>query len=468
MSEPYKPRSYQRKGIKFMVERAAAGLFLDPGLGKTSISLAAIKVLLGKQMIDRVLIIAPLRVCTDVWPLEVAKWADFNNLRVVVLHGAKKEALLKQDADIYLVNPEGLEWLCAENRLKKLDISMLIVDESTKFKHTNTRRFKLLRPHLSSIRRRYILTGTPAPNGLLDLFGQVYILDRGNSLSPYITHFRNNFFVASGFGGYTWTPKPATETRMQEILKPLVLRMAAEDYLELPELVEKTILVDLPPKARKIYDELEQQFLATLGNGEQVTAVTAAAASMKCRQVANGGLYRMFDAGQAPKVNSARWVNLHAAKADAVADLVEELSGQPALIAYDFEHDRDRLLAALGKETPFIGGGVSAKRGSEIISAWNRGEIPALLGHPAAMGHGLNLQGGGNNIIWHSLTWDLEHYEQYIRRVLRQGNEHPHVFVHHIVAKDTIDDVIMQVIKAKAKSQGALLTALRDYAKERK
>lgn len=482
--KPWTPHDYQKKAIKFMIERMAAALFLDPGLGKTSICLGAFKILKKQGMVQKAYIVAPLRVCYSVWPREIEKWADFNGLKVEVLHGPDKEEALKREADIYVINPEGLEWLFGVKKVRsertgkvsvthdtkrvkslKLEDAMLIVDESTKFKHSGSQRFKILRPILPRFRRRYILTGTPAPNGLMDLFGQVYILDLGKSLGQFITNYRNTFFDATGFGGFEWVPKPDTPKKIETLLKPLALRMEARDYLELPEEVVNPIYVDLPADAMRVYKEMEVEMLAMLEGQEVVTAVSAGAASNKCRQIANGGIYREDYIRAQAKCRSERWLDLHTAKIDATVDLVEELNGKPVLIAYDFEHDLHRLLKAFGKDTPYIGGGVSGAKAAAIECAWNRGEIPILLGHPAAMGHGLNLQEAGQHIIWHSLTYDLELYDQFIKRVLRQGNKHSRVFIHQLVARGTVDELILLALGDKNHTQQTFLKALKGYAK---
>lgn len=464
VARPWNPHAYQRAGVKFLCEHAGAGLFLDPGLGKTSITLGAVLLLKRMGVLDKVLVIAPLRVCHSVWPREQEKWKDFADLKVVVLHGPDKDARLKEKADIHCINPEGLPW-AEQAGLFKQGFDTLVVDESSKFKHTNTQRYRILKPHLKKFRRRWILTGTPAPNGLLDLFGQCYLMDLGNALGPYITRYRNDYFDSTGYGGYTWIPKDGAAERIYERLKPSVLRLAASDYLQLPERIDNIIQVELPPDARKVYNQMERVMLAELTNGDVVTASGAAAASMKCRQLANGGLYRQLQV--TPANNEDRWSNTHSAKTDAVLDLVEELNGSPLLIAYDFEHDKERLLSALGRETPWIGGGTSPKASAAIERAWNAGEIPVLLGHPQAMGHGLNLQGACGHVLWHSLTWDLELYQQFTQRVLRQGNEKKRVIVHHLVAKDTVDEVILKTLRAKDRTQGSLLQALKDYATDR-
>jgi len=443
------------KTVRFMLQNACAGLFLDPGLGKTSISLAALKVLKKENLAQKTLIIAPLRVCYSVWPKEVAKWDDFKDLTVVILHGKDKEKNLEKDADIYIINPEGLLWLCKKN-FKQLDFDVLIIDESSKFKATNTQRFKLLRNILPFFRRRYILTGTPVPNGMMDIFGQIYILDLGAALGRFITHYRNNYFYPTGYGGYEWKLQDGAEARIQEKIRPLTLRLEDKDYLELPELIINPVEVELPKAARLAYNEMEREMIVALTKGD-VVAANAAAASMKCRQMANGGVY-----GEDRAVH-----HLHMEKAEAVLDLVEELQGTPALIAYEFHHDLERLLKVLGAKTPYIGGGVSAKRSAELEQAWNAGELPVLLGHPASISHGLNLQNAGNHVIWHSLTWNFEHYDQFNKRVRRQGSKHKKVFIHHITARDTVDEAILTALAFKDNTQRSLLNGLKDYVKRK-
>lgn len=463
MSEIYKPHTYQKKAIKFLLGNNAAGLLLDPGLGKTSITLAAIKILKQEKLLKRALIVAPLRVCYSVWPQEIAKWKDFQGLRIQVLHGKHKDTALLQSAEIYMINPEGLQWLLSTQAEFLSTIDSLIIDESTKFKNTNSQRFKILKPYLKNFRRRWILTGSPTPNGLLDLFGQIYLLDLGRALSPYITQYRQRYFDPTGYGGYDFKLKPGASENINAAIKPIVLRLEDKDYLELPEIIYNNVYVNLPDEVNNVYRDMERRLLSTLSGGESITAANAGVATSKCRQIANGGLYRTLGV-DSPLVREDKWAQLHMEKAEACRDLVEELQGSPALIAYEFEQDLARLLKVFGKDTPFIGGGVSAKRGAEIAEQWNKGRLPVLLGQPASMAHGLNLQSAGNTIIWHSLTWNYEHYEQFIRRVRRQGSKHKQVFVHHILARDTIDEVILRVLQGKGKTQYNFLTMLKQYA----
>lgn len=478
---PWKPHTYQKKAVKFLLEHAAAALFLDPGLGKTSITLAAVKLLKQKKLLNKVLLIAPLRVCHSVWPREIDKWEDFGQLKVVVLHGPSKDELLKQDADIYVINPEGLDWLLQVKKTKtpsgktKVDVDLrrwkalgfdtLVIDELSKFKHTTTNRFKSLKLVLHTFSRRWGLTGSPASNGLLDLFGQCFVLDQGRTLGQYISHYRMQYFLPS-HDGFSWNIREGAEQEIYERLNPLALRMAADDYLDMPVLIENNIRVDLSESVRRVYDQLEDDLIAKI-DSKVVVASTAAAASIKCRQVANGGIYLDPDVEKLIKLPKTKreWVNLHTEKVDALADLIEELQGSPILVAYDFAHDLDRLQERLGKEIPYIGGGVSAKRSVELERDWNAGKLPVLLGHPQAMAHGLNLQEVGHHVAWHSMTWDFELYDQFIRRVLRQGNKSKKVFVHHIMARGTVDEAMLAAVKSKKKGQNALFDALKKLSK---
>lgn len=460
------PHNYQRQAIKFVVERATAGLFLDPGLGKTIIMLSAFNMLRKKGYVRRMLVIAPLRVAHSVWPAEISKWDHVSDLKVAVLHGDDKDdklAWARKHADVMVINPAGLNWFVRQD-FKSLDLDMLVVDESTQFKHANTDRFRTLKPLLPKFKRRYILTGSPAPNGLLDLYGQVFILDLGTSLGPTYSNYRVTYFDQSGYMGYEWRPRPGSAEKIYEVLKPRVLRMDGRDLLDMPPLIgvdpPLRVEVELPPAARKQYLQMENTLITQVEEG-LVTAANAAAAATKCRQIANGGIYTNLP-GEGKK-----WSHLHEAKVDAVQEIIEELQGKPALVAYEYEHDLDRLRQRLGKATPWIGGGVPTKRFKEIEVAWNEGEIPVLLAQPQSVSHGLNLQSGGAAVIWAGLTWNLEDYEQFIRRLWRQGQKEK-VIVHHIVAKDTVDETIMRCLHAKDRTQQNLLTALKGYLQTQK
>lgn len=467
-----------------MIEHAAAALFFDPGLGKTSVTLAAIKFLLKAKVLNKVLLIAPLRVCHSVWPQEVKKWHDFKRLKVVVLHGKNKKELLNSNAHIYVINPEGLDWLLNTKKtkmasgktkvevnlkqFKELGFDTLIIDELSKFKHINTSRFKALKHVLGTFQRRWGLTGSPATNGLLDLFGQCYVLDQGRSLGQYISHYRNKYFEQS-YDGFSWILRKDADKEIYGQIKPLALRMGQE-LLDMPAIIENNIKVELPEKAFKIYLKLEKDLITEIG-AETASAKTAASASIKCRQVASGAVYLDQEVEALIKLPSSqkKWVEIHKTKLDVLQDLIEELQGSPLLVAYDFQHDLERLTDRFGvkdgkkgKKVPYIGGGVSIKDAAKWEKMWNAGELPVLFGHPQAMGHGLNLQKCGHHIAWFSLTWDFELYDQFNRRVFRQGNTSKKVFIHHIIAKDTIDEAVLIALKQKRSGQNALFNALKE------
>ena len=452
----WEPHEYQKEAVKFLVEKGSAALWLDPGLGKTAVVLSAFRILKLKGLAKKMLVIAPLRPVHGVWPPEAKKWEQFANYSVGVLHGGKKAKILKQQHDIYVINFEGLGWLSSQLNGKDWPFQILTVDEISYMKNTQTQRFKTIKPLLDKFDRRWGLTGSPAPNSLLDIFGPQLILDQGATFGPYISRFRTEYFFPSGYGGYEWKLQSDGEARIHAALAGKVLRMAALDHLDLPELTYNDIMVDLPPNARKLYDAFENNLTVELNSGN-VTAVNAAVAVMKGQQIANGGSYLDDDGSGNARIST----HLHDAKTEAVLDLVEELSGQPCIIGYHFAHDLERLKAAF-PNAPIIGSGVVGHKLDSIIDDWNAGKTSVLLAHPMSAGHGLNLQGTGHAVIWYSLTWSLEIYEQFIRRLWRQGQKN-HIVVHHIMAKDTIDEAIMMAIRRKDKTQQTLLTAVRDY-----
>ena len=301
----------------------------------------------------------------------------------------------------------------------------------------------------------------------MDLFGQCYCIDLGRALGEFITHYRVRYFER-GFDGFTWSLKEGAETQIYERVAPLVLRLSNEG---LPDVVVTDIKFDLDDQTRAIYDRLEEDMIAKIDD-KVITAATAAAASIKCRQVAAGGIYLDPELAEFGKefVRSAKreWINLHTTKAELVESLVEELQGSPLLVAYDFQHDLDRLRAVFGKDVPYIGGGVPPSRFKELEKAWNRGELPLLLGHPQSVAHGLNIQESGYHIAWHSLTWDFELYDQFIRRIRRPGQKAKRVFVHRFIARDTVDETMIAALESKDRGQQALYKALVDLAKKRR
>jgi SNF2 family DNA or RNA helicase len=456
--QSWAPHPYQTRAIKLLLSQGSVGLFLDPGLGKTSTVLAAFKILKAKSLAKKMLIIAPLRPALKVWPDEVKKWSNFCDLQHTILHGDIKDLNLKKDVDLYIINPEGLLWLldpARKNLLPQFDI--LCIDESSKFKDSTTKRFKLLKPYLQTFKRRWILTGTPAPNGLEDLFGQIYILDLGRSLGRYITHFRNNFFQRSGYSMYEWSPRPEAFQEVVDKISPLILQLSAEDYLSMPELVYRNIPVTLPEETFQKYRDVEELFITAMEGGN-IVAANAAVAGIKCRQIANGAVYK--DASFEDQ--RREYVIFHDEKLDALESFLSELGGKPCLILYEFDHDRSRIIERLG-EIPVLGGNLSAKKLDSVIDRFNAGDLPVLMGHPASMGHGLNLQGACHHIVWFGITWNLEYYDQAIARVYRQGQKSEHVFVYHIVASGTLDEKVLRVLTSKDRTQQSLLKSLSSH-----
>lgn len=462
----WKPHGYQKKAVKFLLENAGAIALLDPGLGKTSISLAAFDVVRGDEARVLGLVIAPLRVCYQVWPTEAAQWKDFQHLRVGILHGKDKDDVLAnyEDYDILVINPEGLDWLIGKHSLRDLRKifggAVLVVDELTRFKNSQGKRFKLLKQILQLFSRRWGLTGTPAPNGLLDLFGQCYVIDEGAALGRYITHYKREYFRPLDPNGWKWALQPGAEERIYERLEPLAIRMAAEDYLELPELIDVSHTIDLPPKVRKLYDELEDDLIAKYESG-QIVAGNAAAASTKCRQICNGALYVDDDIASLVGGKKRSVLTLHELKLDMVEELLEDLQGNQLLLAYEFNHDLDALQRRFPK-TPYIGAGVSARKAQEVEAAWNRGDIQLMFAHPASAGHGLNLQKShAHHVGWYGIPWNYELYDQFIRRILRQGNNSKRITNHHFVARNTVDIIALYDKRRKKGKQDDLFAALK-------
>jgi SNF2 family DNA or RNA helicase len=445
------PRPYMEDAVAFVMQRAGSGLLLDPGLGKTSITLACISVLLNVGEVRKTLIIAPVRVCYSVWPAEVAKWDQFRHLKLVNLHpltSGQRAVALRGDADIFVINPESMAKVLP---LLGDDFDLLVVDESTKFKDTQTQRFKALRPALLKFKRRMILTGTPVPNGLQDLFGQMFIVDLGESLGRYVTHFRNEFCDKhpSGFG---FTLRRGAAENIYRRVENKLMRLDAKDHLQMPELIFNRIAVSLPPSVRRLYDELEEKFLVELEH-DVVAAMSPAAKGMKLRQVANGFLY---DDGGGTKVRETHW--LHDEKLDALEELVEEMQGRPLLIAYEFEADATAIMKRFPQAVNL---GADTKRVPQVIDQFNAGQIPVLIAHPASAGHGLNMQEACRDVCWYGVTWNRELYDQFNARVWRQGQKSSYVVVHSIVSSATKDDDVVAALESKDRTQKAFNEAIK-------
>jgi SNF2 family DNA or RNA helicase len=476
----FKPHNYQRDAIDFLLENNFSGLFADPGLGKTAITLSVIERIRRGSEFRGALIIAPLRVAEIVWPAEIKKWGRFKGLTYQVLHGPGKYRSLFKPADIYLINVENFFWLFDVETQKwlksmghSLPFNMLVIDESSKFKSSKAKRVHLLKRNLNQFYRRIILTGTPASNSLLDLFTQAYMVDRGATFSKYISHYQNRYFYAvmqthgRKRGGQKqahidWVLKPGADKVIYLKLSKIVKRIDAKDHLDLPPIVYNKISVQLPPRAEQIYKQLEKQFFAEI---DEVPVLLGSAASKynACRQVANGCLYEPIPMlTLRAQLGKRKTLRLHSAKISATQEIVDELQGKPVLIAYHFKHDLEQLLDHFGAVTPYLGGGVSASKSAKIVNSWNAGKIPMLLGHPQSIAHGLNLQHGGHDIIWFSLTDNLESYLQFNDRIHRQGVTEQ-VRIHLIIAANTIDLAVMAQLERKETNQRILLDAIKEY-----
>lgn len=479
------PHTYQKRAVQFLLKHASAGLFLPPGLGKTTIVLKALMLLFKAKVISKVLVVAPLRVCFSTWPGEIQKWTDFNGLRYVVLHNdalkenncQTREELLAIEADIYIINPEGLDWLLDVKKtvnprdtkkkiisvdvrkFKKLGFDVLVLDELTKFKNHASDRFKALKMVLPTFGRRWGLTGSPAANGLEQLFGQMFCLDEGRSLGKYITHYRREFFQPA-WTGFGWDLQDGAEDRIYERINPVVLRISEKDAgIDMPQLVINDVFVDLPPKAMEVYKAMEDDLIAQLDDGLLV-AKNAGVAMGKCRQLANGAIYKTPDVEALVKLPKSmrEWAHLHDAKYEALEDILESLQETPALVTYEFEHDFDRLEKLYEgdkfvKKTPM-------SKFKALEKEWNMGLVPRLFAQSGSISHGLNLQEEGHHIVMIGIPWDYEVYDQLIRRLLRQGNKSKRVFVHRILAKGTVDEDMSATLTRKEKGQNALFAAL--------
>lgn len=445
------PHDYQRRALDWLVNRNAAALFLDPGLGKTSVTLAAFETLRQQGRANKMLVVAPLRVCQLVWRQEAERWTQFRHLRCSLLHGSKKREALFADADVYIINPEGIAWLVKELAGRGWPFDIVALDELTKFKNTQAKRWKDLAKMIGRSNYRWGLTGTPAPNGYMDLFGQIRILDDGKRLGRYITHFRDTYFNP-GFDGFSYEIRKGAAEKIQTALSDLALRMSAEEYLTLPPLTDNIIKIDLPPPARKTYEQMKKDMIASLPEGE-VTAGNAAAVYSKLSQLANGAIY--LQDGDRREV-----LHVHDAKLDALEDLIDELAGQPLLVGFEFQHDLEALQKRFGSRLATFSG-TSGAQAAEIEAKWNRGDIAILAAHPASAGHGLNLQrGGASNVAWFSVTWDLELYDQFVKRIFRQGNDAAKIINHILVVENSIDELKLEAIRAKTVTQDGLLKGL--------
>ena len=447
----YSPHDYQTYAVDYIETHPVATVFLDMGLGKTSITLTAINDLLFDSFeVHRVLVIAPLRVARDTWTAEVDKWDHLQNLICSVAVGseAERRAAFMRPADIYIINRENVQWLVEESGIP-FTFDMIVIDELSSFKNHNTKRFKALLKVRPKVSRIVGLTGTPASNGLMDLWSEFRILDMGQRLGRFITKYRTDYFQPDKRNGqiiYSYKPLPYAEDAIYKQISDITISMKATDHLKMPELVNSEYTVQLSDEEREHYDELKRELVLTLGDGE-ITAANAASLSGKLSQMANGAIYD--DNGEV--------IQIHDRKLAALEDIIEAANGKPILVAYWFKHDLTRISERLKKlHIPF-----SRLDDSDSIRRWNNDEIPVALIHPASAGHGLNLQSGGSTLVWFGLTWSLELYQQTVARLWRQGQTAKTVVVQHIIAKGTIDERIMKALSQKEHTQTALIDAVK-------
>lgn len=451
----YSPHSSQRYATEFIKDTPACAIFLDMGLGKTSITLTALNDLLFDSFdVHKVLVIAPLRVARTTWSEEVEKWEHLRMLRYSVAVGTETERLsaLRTPADIYIINRENLGWLVEESGVP-FDFDMLVIDELSSFKNHNTKRFKALMKVRPKVKRIVGLTGTPSSNGLMDLFAEFKLLDMGERLGRFIGQYRTNHFLPDKRNGqiiYSYKPLPDAEQRIYDKISDITISMKAADHLKMPELISTEYTVQLSEKEQEKYDDLKEELVLTLDDGE-ITAANAASLSNKLSQMANGAIYD----------DNGDTINIHSRKLDALEDIIESMNGRPLLVAYWFRHDLERISERLSSlHIP-----CTKLDTADSISRWNKGEIPVALIHPASAGHGLNLQSGGSALVWFGLTWSLELYQQTNARLWRQGQTAETVVIQHIIAKGTIDEKILKALKNKDRTQSALIDAVKAEVK---
>lgn len=441
----YNPHSYQEYAIKFIESHPISALFLDMGLGKTSITLTAVNELLFDSFeVRKVLVIAPLRVARNTWCDEIKKWDHLRNIKYSIVVGTEKDRIsaLNEKADIYIINRENVDWLVNKSGYK-FDFDMIVIDELSSFKNHQSKRFKSLMKIRPKVKRIVGLTGTPSSNGLMDLFAEFKVLDLGERLGYFIGQYRNTYFKPDKTNGaivYSYKPLPNAEDSIYEKISDITVSMKASEYLKMPELVISNYKVEMSDNEKKQYDEMKKNLICEIKDGE-ITVSNAGSLSNKLSQFANGAVYD----------DEQNIVEIHSRKLDALEDIIESMNGKPLLVAYWYKHDLQRIKKRFDVR--------EIKTGKDIAD-WNKGKIPVALIHPASAGHGLNLQQGGSTIVWFGLTWSLELYQQTNGRLYRQGQKNT-VVIQHIVTKGSIDEQILKALERKNKTQEDLIEAVK-------
>lgn len=453
----YNPYNYQLKGEEHVIDNLNCGLFLDMGLGKTVITLTALKKLMFEELeIGRPLVIAPKRVAELVWTGERDKWDHLGGLKISRILGTEKQrkCALAEDADVYIINRENIAWLVALYGGKSVPFDMLIIDELSSFKSAKSQRFKALRMVLGSFKRVVGLTGTPASNGLIDLWAQLYIIDRGERLGKSITKYRSTYFIPGRRNGdiiFNYSIIPGMDTVIKDKIADICISMKSEDYLDLPEVINNPIEVLLPEDVMQQYEDFEKsQILSFIESEQQITAASAAALSNKLLQFGNGAVYLEKD----PDSKTHDYVEIHDEKLKALEEIMEDADGKPVLVAWAYRHDMYRMMKHFKKYGP------RELKTEQDYKDWNAGLIPMLLVHPASAGHGLNMQDGGHIAVWFGLTWSLELYLQFNKRLHRPGQKHSVIF-NILIAKGTEDERVLKVLQGKSTVQETLLEGLK-------
>ena len=456
----FKPKSHQEMAMRFLREHDHCALFLDMGLGKTVVSLTVTKELLDDFRIEKALVIAPKRVAESTWTTEKEKWDSLHDLRIVQVLGSSsnRQKALAINADIYVINRENVQWLV--DYYKGIwPFDLVIIDELSSFKNPQAKRFKTLRRVIKQSTFVWGLTGTPAPNGYMDLWAEMFLIDGGERLGRFIGSYRQQYFYAAAHRGYIvyeYRLRTGAKERIDRKLSDICLSMSKEDWLQLPDIIYNDVRVKMTSAERKVYAKFQQdRVLPLLGDklstiddmSSAVLGETAAVLSGKLLQMANGAVYD----------DNGSVFHLHDRKLDALDEIVESSQGTPLLVFYSYRHDLDRIKARFPEAVEL--------KSSKDITRWNAGEIPMLLCHPASAGFGLNLQEGSHIMVWFGLPWSLENYQQSIARLHRQGQEHP-VIVHHIICDDTLDDRVLSALQSKDATQKSLLDALKGYLKD--
>ena len=441
---------YQQRAKEFVMDNHYAALFLDMGLGKSVIALTAASELIDSLEVERVLVISPKSVAWNTWSEEARKWDHLNHLRLSIVMGTVKqrERALEAEADIYIINRDNVVWLC--NRYKEWSFDFVIIDESSSFKNASSKRFKALRRVRPQMRRVLLLTGTPAPNGYIDLWSQIWLLDMGQRLEKTLSSYRAKYFKPGRRSGaviFDWILRIGAKEMISEKLSDICVSMKAEDYITVPDIVDAGMTLTFDDDTFKRYKDFEKEQLLQIDD-EMIEALTAAALTNKLLQFTSGAVYD----------SDKEWHAVDDTKTEALADIIEN-ANEPVLVYYSYIHEKERIMDALKQYRP-----VAFRGEPGILQKWNEQKIRVMIAHPRSVAYGLNMQQGGRIIVWHSLTWDLEIYEQANKRLHRQGQTKP-VLLYHLIVRGTMDERVMRALKGKGDTQVSLLQQIREMKK---